>query len=243
MRETLPLPQRASELIPRMPRRVLAGLRHSRRVARLRIALPVLAIMLIAALFIWPALSGRRIINLPSHISLPQLTMEQPRFTGTDEQNRPYQLQAARATQVAHELTQVDLVAPQASISAPDGTPLVGQATIGRFDQTRKRLWLGGDVVLDQTPAPTPSTTGQSTPTTATMRFTTSELFADLTARTIWGDKPAKVTGSFGSIEGQGFRIFDGGKVLLFTGASRAILTEAGGLMLPALTRDAQSSP
>lgn len=205
---------------PRVRRRLAAGLRHSRRVAVLRIALPVAALGLLLVLFLWPAASERRIVALPPTVTTPQLTMEKPRFTGADDQNRPFVLQAEKATQLPHDLMQVDLLAPQASMTMPDGLPVAGKAAIGRFDQAKKRLWLGGDVALEQKDGQD----GQK------LRFTTSELFADLAERTVWGDKPVRLSGAFGTIEGQGFRVFDGGKTLLFTGASRAILTGEGGM-------------
>jgi len=210
-----------SSFTPRKRNRLLAGLRHSRRVAVLRIALPVAAALVLAAVFLWPMAESRRIIALPPTKLTPQLTMEQPRFTGTDDQNRPFTLLAKQAIQSPQNLMLVDLVSPQATLSMADGTPITGSATMGRFDQTKKRLWLGGAVDLQQGNAAN------------AMTFSTSELFADLTARTVWGDKPARVTGAFGSIEGQGFRVYDGGKVMLFTGASRAILNGTAGIAMP----------
>jgi lipopolysaccharide export system protein LptC len=207
-----------------------AELRHSRRVAILRIALPATALLILAAVFLWPVAAAHRIIAMPPTPATPQLTMEQPRFTGTDEQNRPYTLSADRATQLPHDLMQVDLVEPKALLSGADGRPVKGSASIGRFDQSKKKLWLGGAVMLEQTGNP-------ANPDDMT-HFTTSELNADLTAHTIWGDKPARLTGAFGSIEGQGFRAYDGGKVLLFTGASRAILNGTSGFALPAPALD-----
>lgn len=197
--------------------------RHARRVAFLRLALPGAAALLLLAVFVWPIADGRKLIALPPTPATPQLTMQNPRFTGTDEQNRPFTLNAKQATQQPQNLMLIDLVEPQAALTGPDGRPVKGQALQGRYDQTSRKLWLGGAVTLAQS-APD----GQET-----LYFTTSELHADLVARTAWGDKPARLTGSFGSIEGQGFRVIDGGKVLLFTGASRAILNGKTGLTPP----------
>ena len=201
---------------------LLAALRSSRRVAVLRVALPAAALLALAAVIFWPA-EGRRIIVMPPMPVTPQLAMDQPRFSGTDEQNRPYVLKAQRAVQLPDNLMQVDLVAPEARMAMPDGRPMAGSATVGRFDQTKKRLWLGGAVAMTQGGGPD-----------GDMHFTTSELFADFGSRTVWGDRPARLSGAFGTIEGQGFRIFDGGKTLLFTGQSRAILNGEGGLAMPA---------
>ncbi len=210
------------------PGHLLAELARSRRVGHLRRALPLLALLLLASVFFWPFLEGRRLITMPVTLPTPQLTMEQPRFSGTDDQNRPFAVRAARATQLPQNLMQVDLEAPEAEMTAPDGRPVAGSASVGRFDQTKKRLWLGGTVSLHQPPA--------AGSTDATMTFTTTELYADFTTRAVWGDKPTRLTGTFGTIEGQGFRVYDGGKVLLFTGASRAILNAGSGFNLPTAT-------
>lgn len=196
--------------------------RHARRVAFLRLALPGAAALLLLAVFIWPIADGRKLIALPPTPATPQLTMQNPRFTGADEQNRPFTLSARQATQQPHNLMLIELVDPQAALTGADGRPVNGQATQGRYDQTSRKLWLGGTVTLVQGAA-------DGDP----LQFTTSELNADLAARTAWGDKPARLTGSFGTIEGQGFRVIDGGKVLLFTGASRAILNGKTGLTPP----------
>ncbi len=90
-----------------------------------------------------------------------------------------------------------------------DNIEVSGTAQLGRFDQEKRRLWLGGDVDLAHGGG---------------YHFHTDELFIDLGQRVVWGDKPSRVTGAFGTIEGQGFRAYDGGKVVVFTGASRAIL-------------------
>ncbi len=198
--------------------------RHAKRIAKLRIALPVLALLLLIAVFIWPVADGRRLIAMPPAPATPQLTMANPRFTGTDEQNRPFTLSADRATQQPQDLMQIDLVAPHAEMMGSTGQPVSGSGSVGRFDQSRKRLWLGGAVQLEQ----------KNPQNGETLHFTTSELFADLAAHTVWGNQPARLTGGFGTIEGQGFQVFDGGKVLLFTGPSRAILNGKSSLDLPA---------
>lgn len=198
--------------------------RHAKRIAQLRIVLPVLALLLLTAVFIWPVAAGRRLIAMPPAPATPQLSMDNPRFTGTDEQNRPFTLSATRATQQPQDLMQLDLVAPQAQMTGTDGQPVNGTASVGRFDQSKKRLWLGGTVQLEQ----------KNPQSGDILHFNTTELFADLSAHTVWGNQPARLTGGFGTIEGQGFQVFDGGKVLLFTGPSRAILNGKSSLDLPA---------
>jgi lipopolysaccharide export system protein LptC len=205
----------SDEVLPRLP----PDPWHTRRVAALRVALPVMALIVLAIVFLWPVAASHQIIALPPTPQQPQLTMEQPRFSGTDDQDRPFSVAAVRAVQQPDNLLLIDLETLQAQLTMADGTPVTGTAKMGRFDQDKKRLWLAGDVEVQQ-----PS---------RGYKFDTNEMFVDFTQRAVWGDKPARLTGAFGSIEGQGFRVYDGGKVMLFTGASHAILNMSSGVTMP----------
>lgn len=182
---------------------------YSRRVAILRKALPVLALATLVVLVLWPKLAPHKLIALPPLPAALQLTMEHPRFTGTDDQNQPFSLSAERALQNPSKLTMVDLEGLRAETKLNDGFTVEGSAQIGRFDQTLKRLWLGGNVDIDH---------GQG------YRFTAREMNIDFTKQIVWSDRGAKLEGDFGSVEGQGFRAYEGGKIIIFTGKSRAIL-------------------
>lgn len=205
----------SDEVLPRSP----PDPWHTRRVAALRVVLPVLALLVLGIVLLWPVAASRQIITLPMTSTEPQLAMEQPRFSGTDDQDRPFSLAAARAVQHPDNLLIIDLESLQAQMMMLDGTPVTGTAQMGRFDQDKKRLWLAGAVEVLQ-----PS---------RGYKFDTNEMFVDFNQRAVWGDKPARLTGAFGLIEGQGFRVYDGGKVMLFTGQSRAILNASAGVEAP----------
>ena len=192
---------------------------HTQRVMALRTLLPVAALLVLAVVLFWPFVS-RQLIALPPIPSMPQLTMEQPRFSGTDDQNRPFSLSAERAIQQPNRLLLIDLEKLEANMTMSDGTPVSGSALRGRFDQEKKRLWLGGNVQVQQ-----PS---------GKVRFTTSEMFVDFSRRAVWGNRPARLSGDFGTIEGERFRVYDGGRIMMFTGAARAVLNTAHGLNPPA---------
>lgn len=191
---------------------------HTQRVAALRLGLPLAALVILAIVLLWPALT-RQMISLPPLPNLPQLTMERPHFSGTDDQNRPFSLSAERAIQQPNRLLLVDLEKLEANMTMADGTPVSGSALRGRFDQGNKRLWLGGNVTVMQ-----PS---------RKVRFQTNEMFVDFGQRAVWGNRPARLSGDFGTIEGQKFRVYDGGKIMMFTGAVRATLNVADGVNTP----------
>jgi len=55
-------------------------------------------------------------------------------------------------------------------------------------------------------------------------QFTTDELQADMNDHTAWGEKPVLIQGGFGEIRGKGFRLLDGGKVIVVNGPGTALL-------------------
>jgi lipopolysaccharide export system protein LptC len=180
---------------------------YSRWVKTLRILLPVSALGVLAAVFFWPATQQEKIVPLPAE--LPQVTMEKPHFSGTDNANQPFSITANRAQQLPQRLAVVDLEALEATMALNSGTKLSGAAKIGRFDQEKRRLWLGGDVQINDSRG---------------NRFAAPELNVDIPANIIWTDKPVRVAGTFGTIEGEGFRSYHGGKLVMITGRSKAVL-------------------
>lgn len=205
------------ELAPHIQRRIAGWQLKPRQevsrqytafVALLRVLLPLVAVAMLLLLFLWPVIRPEEKIALPKMI--PEMLMHQPRFSGADEKNRPYIVEATEARQVADRLSLVDLVDPKGQIELYPGQLARGQARMGRFDQETKRLWLAGDVRgLDGK--------GYS--------FVADELMIDIQKRVAWTDKYIKVKGPFGTVEGQGMKAFDGGKVIIFKGPARALIT------------------
>lgn len=181
---------------------------HSTRVRFLRIALPALALSIIAAVFYWPVDAPQVKVVLPAE--LPKVTMEQPRFTGTDSAGQPFVITATRAQQLSGRMAVVDLDNLEAEISLKGGTDTRGRARIGRFDQEQRRLWLGGNVQLSDSRG---------------HRFAAYELNIDIPTRTAWSEKPVRLSGDFGTVTGDGIKVFDGGKTVIFTGRSKAVLS------------------
>jgi hypothetical protein len=58
--------------------------------------------------------------------------------------------------------------------------------------------------------------------------FTTDELQADLSERIAWGEKPVLIQGGFGEIRGVGFRLLEGGNVIIVKGPAKALLNLHG---------------
>lgn len=89
-----------------------AAFRHSRRVRQLRVAIPVVSVLLFAAVVLISWWSPLKMLNLPVSIgniavSGSKVTMEAPRLTGYTNDNRFYRVAATRAE---HDIAQAHIV-------------------------------------------------------------------------------------------------------------------------------------
>ncbi|MFN3852983.1 MAG: LPS export ABC transporter periplasmic protein LptC [Phreatobacter sp.] len=89
-----------------------AAFRHSRRVRRLRVAVPLLSILLFSLVVFISWWSPLKMLNLPVSIgniavSGSKVTMEAPRLTGYTNDNRFYRVAATRAE---HDIAQAHIV-------------------------------------------------------------------------------------------------------------------------------------
>jgi len=183
---------------------------YSRLVGRLRWILPLLAILGLVTLTLWPFLKTQTLTSFVVE-RVPNLMVEHLHLTGMDERNQSYSLTAARALQASGTDNQnlIDLEKPEAEISLQSGAWVAGHAAYGRIDQTDKKVWLGGAVEFFHD---------------AGYRFTSDEVFVDFDKKAAWGEKPVLIQGGFGEIRGQGFRLLDGGAVFVVVGPGTAKL-------------------
>ena len=123
--------------------------RHSSRVRLLRIALPVIAVLIIAGI------AGAYIL---SQANLPQVTiantafengrmvMRNPVLDGVDGKQQPYRLTAREAVQDPKQPRQVELDSISAEVPVQQGIYAHILAGTGFYDGDAKRLDLGGDI-------------------------------------------------------------------------------------------------
>lgn len=193
---------------------IRAARHYSGFIRALRITLPVLVILGMGVLFLWPAFQPQPTIDLPRE--LPKATMAAPEFSGTTEQNDAYIIRAQEAQQLQGQMGVVDLTAPSGELTQKSGDILSLQALRGRYDQPQKRLWLGGDVTIRRV-----SPQGQE------QVFSSDELMVALDKQVVWSDKPARFSGAFGQVEGQGIQVFNNGDYVRFKGPARAVLVSS----------------
>ncbi len=197
--------------------------RYTRRytdfVKGMRILLPLTAVLLLAAVVIWPHL---RTGDLRFRIGFAAATgnldddpnLLNPRYVGTDEKNRPYAVTADIAKRlsgpdVPQGKVRIGLESPKADITLEDGTWLVLTADTGVFGREKETLDLEGKVNLFHD-------TGYE--------FRTEQASVDLAAGIAAGDAPVEGQGPFGMIDGEGFRLLERGNRVVFTGKAKLTL-------------------
>jgi lipopolysaccharide export system protein LptC len=181
-----------------------AARRYSRAVRRLRVALPLLAAAIVAAIFLWSNLNHPG--TVPTVDDTGPLEMVNTRYTGVDRHNRTFRITAERAVQPDVAVRHVQLQKPAARIVLDDGTVISISAASGRYEEPEAKLFLNGDVRLVRDNG---------------YDVTTEAAIVDLKTTEAWGDRPVAAVGPNGIIDAAGFRIKDDGKVISLVGPAR----------------------
>lgn len=196
-------------------RPVRLATRYSRFVFLMKYLLPVIACILVAMVVMWPEVES---VKDTFRLGLSGITgfesgagqrIAKARYTGRNSQNLPFTITADRAVQPETAGAPVRLEKPKADITLADGAWLALSAAHGNFDKEHQQLALDGGVDLFHD---------------AGMEFHTPDAIVDIEAGTAHGTNGAKGQGPIGRITGEGFRILDHGKRILFTGRSRLVL-------------------
>lgn len=189
--------------------------RYSRFVNLMKVALPLVAVLLVSAVALWPQLrdlgeDGFSIsfADLGREVGLTQRLVN-ARYYGTDSDDQPYTITADMAEETEPGSSQLRLDNPKADITLNDGAWLMLDADAGLYRQADGVLDLSGAVNLfhDQ---------GYEIHTTAAT--------IDVQAGKAHGDQPIRGQGPFGELEAEGFRLTDTGKRIEFTGKARLLL-------------------
>lgn len=179
--------------------------RHSRVVRFLKVGLPIIAALIVAGglLAIWLARS------LPDNVSFSgtsiqdgRVVMQDPRMSGVDSRNRPYELIAQRAFQ---SITGggVDLEHVNARIAIDDENTATIDAADGHYDQR------GGEMQLSN---------GIAVKTTNGITIGMDKADIDIAKGVLTGSGPVKIVTPNQTIESKSVRVADGGKILSFGG-------------------------
>ena len=199
----------------RDPRAIPSGAKsYSRFVQLMKLLLPATAALLIILILVWPYL---RTEDLRFRLSFAAVTannsedpsMVNPRYLGFDKENQAFSITADLARILADNSTVVELEMPKADITLDDGTWLVLTAQNGVFTQLEKTLTLEGAVNLFHDSG---------------YELQTSKANVDLEKGLAKGDSAIRGQGPFGELQGDGFRLIDKGKTIVFTGKSKLVI-------------------
>lgn len=190
-----------------------SGLRYSRFVTLMRIALPLTAGAIIALVIAWPQLSHKP-KSYPLGIS-KVITQDaggqqiiNPRFSSTDSKQQPFNLTADRATRQKENPNIVDLILPKADLTSQSGSWMALSAKFGLFNRNSEVLKLRDSVNLFHD-------SGYE------LRTTIAKI--DLAEGTAEGAVPISGHGPDGTVQAEGFRILGHGKTMIFTGKSKIV--------------------
>lgn len=204
--------ERAMAMDPReLPR---GGKSYSRFVQMMKLLLPAVAALLVILILVWPYLKTE---DLRFRLSFAAVTadktedpsMVNPRYLGIDKENQTFSITADLARTLTAGASEVELEMPKADITLDDGTWLVLTAKNGVYKQLKKTLDLEGAVNLFHDSG---------------YEFQTSKANIDLEKGLAGGDKAVQGQGPFGEMHGEGFRLADKGKTIVFTGKSKLVI-------------------
>jgi lipopolysaccharide export system protein LptC len=190
---------------------------YSRRVALLKRTLPAIGVFLLLLIAVWPRLAPiweRMRFAFPA-IDLREareLRMLNPRYVGTDRLGRPYVVTAAAGHQVPDQQDLMSLESPRADMKSHGGAQIVLTADTGIYQSQAQLLDLFGNVTLAHENG---------------TRFVTNTGRLDIGHNAAEGNDAVEGHGPSGDIRSQGFRIYDKGDTVVFTGKSDMLLKGA----------------
>jgi lipopolysaccharide export system protein LptC len=177
-------------------------------VGAMRLILPAIAALLLAALALWSHFgldtgSFRLAMGSIGLNSVDSLAMSNPHFEGMDEKRRPFSLTANSARQADPEADAIELDAPQADITLEDGAWLTLTSERGRYMRAGQLLDLLGKVNLFHDKG---------------YEIHTSDVVVDLAKSSAYGDGAVDGQGPSGELTAEGLEVSGGGSRIHFLG-------------------------
>jgi lipopolysaccharide export system protein LptC len=187
---------------------------RSRRVAYLKLMLPAVALVIVTLILAWPQLvrDDARLRFGGSRITLEEadtLRMLNARYVGVDDQQRPYVVTSALASRESPHAPQTHLQTPKADMTTSNGAWVAVSAQTGVYHNDAKQLDLAGEVSLFHDNG---------------TEMHTERARVDLSAGSAAGDDPVDGQGPNLTITSIGFRLYDRGTRIVFTGKSHLVI-------------------
>lgn len=192
--------------------------RYSRFVQVMKRALPISAAVIAAivlAFALQPGEASRFAMTLSRIGQLENdLSMSNPRLTGSDDSGQPFVVTAQSAIQDASDTKRAQLKKVEADITLKDGTWINMVSDAGVVDTEKRMLDLSGNISIF-------SDNGYEahSPTAS----------VDLKTGIIHGRQQVNVQGPLGTLTADGFEIHRSTKKLFFKGNVKSVFYQAGG--------------
>lgn len=185
---------------------------HTRSVALLKRSFVVVAILLVAALILWPILNP-----VEKHLKLSFTKMREgesgkpqmlhPKFQGVDNQGQPYEIIADTATQEGNNRVLLETITGR--ITLKDNGWIAVSSREGVVELDEGHADLKGMVHIS-------SSDGYSMKT-ETMRV-------DIKNNTAMGNVPVEIEGPIGRLEATGFSVDNKTQIITFTGRVNTVI-------------------
>lgn len=173
--------------------------------------LPVAALALLTSVALWPELNKdattARLAFRRGMVEPESGQLTKAHYNGVDEGGRRYTITADTARQVTPE--RINLTAPIGDLTLDSGVWLHGLSREGVYMQQLGQLDLSGNVTLYRDDGITLQTDAATLDVKANAAASASKVHAE---------------GPFGTLDAQGFSLFEGGAIMQFHGPSRLVL-------------------
>lgn len=186
---------------------------YSKTIRLLRLILPVIALIMIAVVFVWPNLdkTNEFVIEQQEAPSLKEATNEllNPRFESVDKNGNPFIILAEKATQSPNNENRVMLENPTGDITLTNNAQLKISAQNGAYEQAKGTLNLEGQVDIAHSDG---------------YRLQTTALNLDFENNQFKSDQTVDIKSHIGTLNAAGVHADGKKSILTFTGPARLTL-------------------
>jgi lipopolysaccharide export system protein LptC len=191
-----------------LARHTAYGPAYTRLVRRLRVVLPIVGVLTVAIVILWPHILAQ--FNHPTETSPEerQARMVNGRYVGSDSHGRPYTVTYESAQQPPGG-GPIEMVNPTAELTLQNGHWVALKAERGHYDQAAGLIDLAGHVEFFHDEG---------------YRFTTEKAHVEFNKNLVWGERAITGRGPKGEVVGRGFRLINNGESVVITGPARLLL-------------------
>lgn len=177
--------------------------------AIVKIALPVIVVVTVGYLvYWWWVQASERVITVetietPGPDTKAEVTVNDVKYDGKDDQGRPYSITAEAASHADGDERHIALTKPLADIVMASGAYVALTAQKGMLDRDTDIILLNGDVTLFHDNG---------------LSFQTDSATINMKDKTAEGSAPVEGQNGDGELFSEGFRVQDDGDTIVFTG-------------------------